>query len=117
MAELFPVALQDKFNETAFSYLIGETSVNSQVAVGIPKRRQRYTQSVDSLSGTVNLDLDDWNILETFYKTTLSGGSKTFNYNHPFTQVLTEYRFIQSPTLSPLGGRYFRVTFRWIEIP
>jgi len=116
MAQVFPSALQDKFNEASFNYGIGETSVSSEVTSGEPKKRQIYTKSIDRVSGTINLEIDDWNTLETFYKTTLAGGVLTFDYNHPLTQVSTEYRFVTPPTISPIGGRWFRVSFRWIEV-
>jgi len=117
MPELFPVELQDKFNQASFSYKIGDTAIESEVEVGMPKRRQRYTQAIDEVSGSIDLEIDDWTILETWYKTTLFGGVSTFYYNHPLTQVQEVYRFRTPPTLSPLGGRYFRVRFQWINIP
>lgn len=116
MAELFPADLQDKFNEASFGYSIGDTSVTSQTQAGEPKKRQIYTKAIDGISGTIDLEIDDWTTLENFYKITLAGGVKTFNYDHPLTQVTSEYQFVSAPILNPLGGRYFRVSFRWRQV-
>lgn len=116
MAQTFPSALQDKFNEAGFNHSFGDTSITSSVDVGIPKKRQRYTSAPDLFSGTIELNKDDYTTLETFYKTTLAGGVLTFNYDHPITQVETEFQFITPPSIVPLGGNYFRVSFQWREV-
>lgn len=116
MAQAFPLSLQDKFNEAGFNYEIGNTTVESEVTSGEPKKRQIYTKAIDRVSGTIELEIDEWTTLETFYKTTLAGGSLTFLFDHPLTGVETEYRFVNPPSLRPLGGRYFRVNFNWIEV-
>lgn len=117
MAETFPASLQDKFNEAGFQHEYANTSLTSSVDAGIPKVRQRYTQGSDNFRGTIELEKDDYTTLETFYKTTLAGGTKTFNYDHPITQVVTEFQFVSPPSMVSLGGTYFRVTFVWREIP
>jgi len=117
MAEIFPAELQDKFNEAGFKLELGNTSIQSSVDVGLPKVRQRYTQAIDAMAGTIELNRTDFSILDSFYKITLSGGTKTFSFMHPITQIQSEFRFVNPPSLSPLGGDYFRVSFSWIEIP
>jgi len=117
MAEVFPVTLQDKFNQAGFNTNFGETTITSNMETSLPKKRARHTKSIDTTSGTINLHKDDWTTLETFYKTTLGGGVLTFNFTHPITQVITEYRFVTPPTATPLGGLYFIVNFNWVEIP
>ena len=117
MAQSFPTELQDKFNESGFSTKLGDNTITSDVAVGLPKKRSRYTQAIDTITGTINLNIDDWLILKTFYTTTLAGGVLTFNYNDPMTQVLSEYRFQEPPQARPLGGKWFVVSFNWLEMP
>ena len=117
MAEPFPVELQDKFNQAGFNYTLGDTTTTTEVEVGLPKKRQRYTQAIDEIKGTIDLEYADFNILLSFYRSTLAGGTKTFNYNHPMTGVESEFRFEKPPTISPIGGVWFRVSFQWIEMP
>lgn len=117
MAETFPATLQDKFNEAGFQHIFGNSTLESETDVGPPKKRRRYTTEYDTFNGTIELEKDDYVTLETFYKTTLAGGTLTFNFNHPITQVQSEFQFTQPPSMVPLGGTYFRVSFNWREIP
>jgi len=116
MAESFPVSLQDKFNEAGFSFELGDTAMRTSMNVGEDKVRQRYTRAIDKLGGTIELELDDYTDLQTFYRTTLAGGTKTFFFDDPFTQVQSEYRFLRPPQIRPIGGRYFRISFNWEQI-
>lgn len=117
MAETFPPTLQEKLNEEGFSQTYGDTTIRSDVDTGLAKVRQRYTKAVDKFACTINLNKEDYNTLTTFYKTTLAGGSKTFNYDHPFTEVASEFRFVSPPSMKPKGGLWFTVTMQWEEIP
>ena len=117
MAQSFPGTLQDKVNEAGFTNQYGETSLRSAVDVGAAKVRQIYTKGIDVFSVTITIDLDDYTTLENFYKITIAGGSLTFEYNHPFTQVPTVFRFVAPPSFSPMGGVYFTVTMNWEEMP
>lgn len=117
MAETFPSGLQQKFNEAGFNHTLGDSTLESDTDVGPPKKRRRYTTEYDEFSGTIELERTDYLTLTTFYKTTLAGGTLTFNFDHPITGVESEFQFISPPTMVPLGGTYFRVTFNWREIP
>ena len=116
MAQTFPASLQDKFNQAGFSYAFGNSTLESKVDAGPPKKRRRYTTEIDEISGTIELEKSEFTTLETVYKTTLSGGVLTFNFNHPITQVSTEYQFTKPPTIAPSGCNYFRVNFTWSEV-
>jgi len=63
------------------------------------------------------MTFEDYTTLETFYKTTLGNGVKTFTYDHPLTQLPAVFRFTSAPKISPLGGRYFRVDMTWEQMP
>jgi len=117
MAEVFPSELQQLLNEEGFSQKLGDTSIRSDVDTGLAKVRQRFTKPVDTFSCTIDLERDDYSTLITFYRTTLSGGTKTFNYDHPITGSVSEFRFTGPPTMSPKGGLWFRVNMQWEEIP
>ena len=113
MAQTFPATLQDKLNVSGFTFGLGNTTTRSSMDVGPAKVRRRFTTPIDQVSSTITIDYDDWSILYDFYNTTLAGGSLTFLYDHPMTGVETEFRFVQPPTASPMGGRTFSVSFTW----
>lgn len=117
MAESFPGTLQQLLNEAGFTQQLGNTSIRSDMETGLAKVRQRYTKPVDTFNCTIDLERDDYNTLITFYRTTLSGGTKTFNYNHPMTGIQSEFRFTQPPNMKPKGGLWFTVSMVWEEIP
>lgn len=117
MAEIFPSALQELLNQAGFTQELGSVIIRSKMDVGPEKVRQRFTKGIDKFSCTIDMDYDDYATLTTFFKTTLSGGSKTFLYDHPMTGVESEFRFIKEPSITPIGGRVFRLNFQWEEMP
>lgn len=116
MAQTFPASLQNKFNQAGFQHELGDSSITSEVDVGLPKKRQRYTSSPDTFNGTIELHMDDYSDLRTFFKTTLASGSLTFNFEHPITKVTSEFQFVGAPSITTIGGNYFRVSFSWREV-
>ena len=117
MAQTFPASLQDKVNQAGFSNQFGDTLIRSNVDIGFAKVRSRYTKGIDVFSVTITINKSDYTTVENFFKTTLKGGSLTFNYDHPFTEVETEFRFVEPPKITPIGGKYFTVTMKWEEVP
>ncbi len=115
--ETWPAALQQLLNVDSFSYTFGNTLIRSDMDVGPAKVRSRYTDAVDTVSCSIDLDMDEYATLEQFYKVTLSNGSRTFSFIHPLTQEEIEARFAQPPSMSPLGGRYFKVAMAWEILP
>jgi|DEB0MinimDraft_6_1074348.scaffolds.fasta_scaffold02869_2 hypothetical protein len=116
MAESFPASLQQKFNQAGFQLTFGDSAIETPNEVGPPKKRQRYTKEFDDLRGTIELERTDYADFETFFKTTLAGGTLTFNYDHPISGVTGEYQFKGRPSITTLGGTYFRISFVWRQI-
>lgn len=111
--ETWPPQFQDLINEENFGVTLGNTTVRSEVDAGPPKVRSRFTDGIDQYTTSIYLDYDDIGDLLNFYKVTLANGSLTFGFNDPFTGVLTEYRFLEPPQISPRGGRTFTVNMKW----
>ena len=86
------------------------------MGTGPAKVRARSTRAIDKINCTINLQKSDYPTLVTFYKTTLSQGTKTFMYDHPMTGVSTEYRFTAPPSIAPKGGLWFTVNMQWEEM-
>lgn len=115
MAESFPGSLQDKMNSSGFGLQFGEVAITSDNEIGPPKKRARFTDPIDTYTCSIDCDFSDYITIKNFYFTTLGGGVKKFNYNHPFTGELLEFGFVDPPSMSPLGsgGTKFRVSMSW----
>lgn len=115
--ETWPAELQDKLNTDNFSVKFGRTIVESDTDTGLSKRRSRYTSGVDIYTSSINVDIDDFDIVMDFYKTNLNNGVDYFTFVNPLTAVLDTWRFKEEPDTRPLGGRMFRVSMTWERIP
>lgn len=117
MAQSWPVGLQQLLSEANFGLTIGDTLLRSEMDVGPQKVRRRFTKPVNTFSGSINLTIAEYSTFYTFFNTTLNGGAITFDFPHPITQVLTEFRFKGSPRINSLGGGNFNAQFEWEELP
>lgn len=117
MAETWPVALQTLVNEEGFGLKMADTVLRSDMDIGPAKIRRRYTKGVETLTVSINLDTDQYDLFNDFFYTTLNGGAKTFNYTHPITQDSQEFRFVGSPDIRSLGGGNFRASMTWEILP
>ncbi len=117
MAETWPSSLQQTLNAARFTYNFGETVLRSDLDVGPAKVRRRFTRPVDKVSAQIYLDYSDWSTFYTFFNTTLAGGSKTFNFTHPITNTLAEFRMTGPPRVTPVGGIVFQIDMEWELIP
>jgi hypothetical protein len=118
MAEQWPTELQDKFNTNNFQYAPDKPWIESDNEFGPKKRRSRYTKGFDIYNGSIDLKFSDWTTFNNFYKTTLSYGLKSFNFDNPLSQSSSEFEFVDAPAAAPIGsgGTNFRVTFQWREL-
>lgn len=116
MAETWPATLQQKLNQQGFSFAKGETSLTSGVSGGEPKKRRRFTKAIDIYQGSFDLEFSEFDTLNTFYDTTLAGGTLTFLFEEPFSQANAEFQFVSPFTIAPLGGGNFRVSVQWRKV-
>lgn len=117
MASVWPGTLQEKILEAGFDHQIGETAIETEMDVSLPKTRRRYTKGVDVFSCSIDLDVDLYDTIYNFFNTTLAGGTGTFLFDHPITGIESEFQFVGSPRFSSLGGRIFRVSMSWRLLP
>lgn len=115
--DAWPITLQQKLNTSGFQYQLGNTLLRSENDVGPAKVRSRFTDAVDRYTCTVLLDFDDVATFKTFYKTTLNNGANAFEFNDPFTGDPSIFRFVDSPTIRPLGGITFELNMSWERMP
>ncbi len=117
MAQSWPGTLQELLSEANFGISIGDTAIRSDMDVGPNKVRRRFTRGVDTYTASIYLTSAQYVIFDAFFKTTLNGGVLSFDFNHPITGDLKEFRFVGTPKYSSLGGGQFTVTFDWEEMP
>lgn len=116
MAQLWPTSLQQKLSEANFSYEIADTALRTDMDIGPQKVRRRFTRGINSLTGSIYLTTSEYTQFYNFYNTTLNGGVLTFEFNHPITQDLKEWRFKGPARVSSIGGGNFTVQFSWEEL-
>lgn len=109
----WPESLQQLLNEAGFAQSFGETVIRTDMDIGPAKTRRRFTRGIDTFTSTIDLERDLYQTFRDFYDTTLNGGTLYFEFEHPITGDLEEFRFTAPPTISPLGGRYFRINMSW----
>lgn len=102
MPESWPLAdevLLDGYDE-AFPDLLLRTQMDAPIA----KVRRRFTAVAVPLRCAIPASTDDVSTLETFFLTTLSGGSLSFSWVHPRKGTSVTMRFVSPPRPAPLGG-------------
>ena len=97
--------------------------IRTSMDVGVAKVRRRTTASSRPVSGTLKLNYEQAQLLETFYLETLVSGSVPFDMRDPRTGGLYTFRFTEPPSIRPLtprtatGGAYFAATVNLERIP
>jgi hypothetical protein len=117
MAQAWPSSLQQLLSEANFAYEIADTALRTDMDIGPQKVRRRFTRPVNSLNGSIYLTTDQFGFFYTFYNTTLNGGVLPFEFLHPITKELKNWRFKGPARVSSIGGGNFTVEFTWEELP
>lgn len=115
----WPSQLQQRLNAQDFQIQSENTVISTDMDYGPAKKRKRYTDSVDKVTCSINLKFEDFDILNIFFKTTLAGGSLSFDFIHPITGDIVKARFVEPPVYAPLGngGSVLRVSMKWEFLP
>jgi len=116
-AATWPISLQQQVNEGGFTLNTGNTVIRSENQMGPAKVRRLMTKQVDNMPVTINVTTAQYSTLNSFFDVTLNGGAGTFNFNHPITGVLTEFRMVRPPSYSSLGGGVFVASMEWETVP
>lgn len=117
MAQQWPLTLQQILNQEGFGITFGETAVKTEMDTGPVKIRRRFTEGVDTASGTIWVTAAQYSTLKTFFDTTLNGGVERFEFDHPITGTLTEWRFRAPPVVNFVGHDTYAVTMEWEAMP
>ncbi len=117
MAEFFPATIDQEVERGTWRQAPISNVIQSQSEFGPPKRRARFTKQLHKVSGSMVMTVDQFETFETWFKTTLGFGVKTFLFRHPHRGVDQIYSFDADSPYSdvPFGHNVVRVTFNWRE--
>lgn len=104
--------LLDSFRET-----VPDSVIRTSMEQGPAKLRRRTTAAVRLLFVSYMMSKDQVTVLETFYLTTLQGGSFSFDFTHPRTETTVSCRFVKPPEYDSGNGNFFRVTIELEVLP
>ena len=117
MAQQWPVGLQQLLSEANFGEQDQDTTIRTEMDVGPAKVRRRFTRGVETYTGSIYLTVSQYTLFKSFFNTTLNGGVLPFTFNHPITQVPTDFRFVGTPQYNSIGGGNFTTVFTWEALP
>jgi len=110
MAEAWPASLPTKPLQEGFRYDPPDASIESEVDVGLPKVRKRYTIGVETFTIPIRLtSTSDVTTLNNHFYTTLESGTKETNYRHPILGTTQAFK-MRKPTITSDGSN-FRAVF------
>ncbi len=113
MPALWPSTLPAYVLEDGYQETLNDQTVESQTDTGSVKIRRRYTKLIRTFDLTVRMTEAQRATFETFWQTTLAGGSLTFDWVHPATRAATTFRFRKPPpSYRSVGGTIVEVRFR-----
>lgn len=88
-----PFPLVNSFNEA-----LPNNVLRSNMDKGPDKVRRYTTANTYPISFTLKLTSEQWQILKTFYMTTLASGANSFDYTHPDDDSALTARFVEPPS-------------------
>ena len=104
--------LLDGFRESA-----PDTILRTDMEQGPAKIRQRTTAAVRTLTLRFLMSTAQVATLETFYLTTLHGGTAPFDFTHPRTGDTVSCRFTAPPQYAVTNGNFFKISFTLEILP
>ena len=87
--------------------------IRSEVASGPAKVRTRFTRPTPVAVPPMPLTKAQHDTLETFFVTTLSEGTATFDHDHPITGTTLSFRFVDRPSYRALDPNPTAANRRW----
>lgn len=99
----WPLTLPQYLDQDGYSEKPPKIMIRTSMDAGIPKRRRRFSSGVRPLTAQLLLTFDETQILDDFFMNTLAGGSMTFDWVHPRTQLPCKMGFTDAPTYTPMG--------------
>lgn len=93
----WPVSLPAYVLEAGYSETLEDQTLETSMDTGPVKVRRRFTTGIRPFRFTIQMTAAQAATFETFYLTTLQGGSLSFDWVHPRTRVAKVFRFRKPP--------------------
>jgi hypothetical protein len=101
----WPTTLPQYVQEGAYSETIQDQTIESQMDSGPAKIRRRFTKSIRKFSISLMMTSAQVDTFETFWQSTVKGGSLPFDWVHPRTRASATLRFRNpAPNYTVNGG-------------
>ena len=101
------VDLPQELFVAGYSGTFPNVTIKSDMDAGPAKVRRRFTAGVEPVSGTMIMTAAQLATFDTFYNTTLLGGSLRFSWTKPPVHtVACEMRFTEVPSWTKVEGEY-----------
>jgi len=116
-AHIWPAGLPDKPLQDGYSERLPSVLIRTNMDKGPAKVRRRFTANVRPITCKLILTRAQLSTFEYFYHVDCADGSLRFNWNNPITEVAYEFRFVGEPTIEPVNGADWMVTFNLEQMP
>lgn len=114
----WPAALPQTLFVGGYGQTYPNVTIKSDMDAGPAKVRRRFTAGVEPVSGTMLMDATELAALDTFYNTTLLGGSLRFSWTKPPAHsVACEMRFTEPPTWTAIEPGMYQVSMSFEVLP
>ena len=100
---VWPPFLPDRPLAQGYSERGPETALRTEMDAGPSKMRRRFTAGVRRIDVQVRLTAAQVETLDSFYHSSLSGGSFPFDCAHPRTGSEVTFRFVEPPSYTPIA--------------
>ena len=99
----WPVSLPQKPLQEGFSATKVDGRLRTSMSEGPEKVRRRFTATSENLTCAFHLSAAQLTTFNTFFDTTLVGGSLAYNWVHPVTSVACICRIQDMPMFAAVG--------------
>lgn len=112
---IWPVTLPEYVLQSGYREDKQDQALRSPMDGGSTKTRRRFTARFDTIDVRMRMSNEQVTLFETFYETTLKGGTLNFDWLHPRRRTAKTMQIVGKVTTVPADGDNFDVAFK-VEI-
>lgn len=113
----WPGSLPTIWERTGYTEKFPGMSIETQMDVGVPKKRKRFTANVRPFHRRLLMTRAQSETFRTFYTTTLGGGSLPFDDTDPINGNAATFRIVGEPERTPRAYDAFYMDMDLILLP
>lgn len=93
------------------------STIRTDMDTGPPKVRRRFTAVMREATVGMIIASDQYEALRDFYEIECGEGTVFHTFRHPWSNVVTRFRFVQPPEFSNEGALAINVSMVWEQLP